>query len=147
MCIYIYSLRKGTIMSHLLYFKPHPSKSRICKHTTQSDHNNEVTDKTETDSRRLSHPQRIKATYFFLRKSPVQLTPGRSTLVELPITHSLCLLVSSKSSVPPLDILASFLSEKKSHTHKTPQILKVPQLRKDPSALPCLLERSCYRHG
>ena len=68
----------------------------------------------------LSHPQRIKATYFFLMKSPVQLTPGKSTLAELPLTRLLCLLVSSKSSVPPLDILDSVLfREEITHTQKT----------------------------
>lgn len=50
MCIYIYYLRKGTIMYHLLYFKPHPSKSRICKHATQSDHTMKLPDKTQNDS-------------------------------------------------------------------------------------------------
>ena len=147
--IYIYSLRKG--ISCTVYCISNPTLPSLefvntpLNQTIQWSHQT----KLKMILRRLFHPQRIKATYFFLRKSPVQLTPGKSTLAELPITRFLCLLASSQSSVPHVDILDSFLSREES-THTKTQILKcslVFTTSKDHSVLPWSSERSCYRHG
>lgn len=147
--IYIYSLRKG--VSCTVYCISNPTLPSLgfvntpLNQTIQWSHQT----KLKMGLRRFFHPQRIKATYFLLRRSPVQLTPGKSTLAELSITRFLCLPASSQSPVPHVDILDSFLSREEI-THTQTQILKcslVFTTSKDHSVLPRSSERSCYRHG
>jgi hypothetical protein len=115
-------------MLSLLYFKPHPSNSRICTWPPPSDHKMKKPEKTEKREQKsflrgCLQPQRIRATYFLFAEITCAIAAVNKPIGSPGAMVLLSLRASSESSGPHM-IKADNFPSPQSPNHKGARIVK-----------------------